>query len=164
MQICCQVTKCGLICTMLQGFSIDHSGHQHCLFNPSTVVPFKKLHQAEIKSRRKTANSVVNITCCFSFHLKFLVQISVYRWAKFWIRSTFHQIEFLSRCVEHALSFPVSSSYFNIIAGWLESANWSILAARRLFKDFGGEKNQDFMIIRCPISWFVYQWRHFTTS
>ena len=41
---------------------------------------------------------------------------------------------------------------------------WSILAAQRLFKDFGGEKNQDFMIIRCPISWFVYQWCHFTTS
>ena len=40
----------------------------------------------------------------------------------------------------------------------------SILAVPRLFKDFGGEKNQDFMIIRCPISWFVYQWRHFTTS
>ena len=36
----------------------------------------------------------------------------------------------------------------NIIAGSLESANSSILAARRLFKDFGGEKNQDFMIIR----------------
>ena len=31
-------------------------------------------------------------------------------------------------------------------AGSLESANSSILAARNLFKDFGGEKNQDFMI------------------
>ena len=28
----------------------------------------------------------------------------------------------------------------------------SILAARTLFKDLVGEKNQDFMIIRCPIS------------
>ena len=28
----------------------------------------------------------------------------------------------------------------NFIAGSLESANSSILAARRLFKDFGGEK------------------------
>ena len=27
-----------------------------------------------------------------------------------------------------------------ITAGSLESANWSILAARNLFKDFGGEK------------------------
>ena len=51
---------------------------------------------------------------------------------------------------------------FRLIA--LESAYWYILAARNLFKDFGGEKNQDFMIIRCPISWFVYQWHHFTTS
>ena len=33
------------------------------------------------------------------------------------------------------------------IAGSLESANSSILAARNLFKDFGGGKNQDFMII-----------------
>ena len=40
----------------------------------------------------------------------------------------------------------------HLIAGSLESANSSILAARRLFKDFGGEKNQDFMIIRCPIT------------
>ena len=47
-----------------------------------------------------------------------------------------------------------------VFAGSLESANSSILAARNLFKDFGGEKNQDFMIIRWPISWFVYQWRH----
>ena len=38
-----------------------------------------------------------------------------------------------------------------IFAGSLESANSSILAARRPFKDFGGGKNQDFMIIRCPI-------------
>ena len=36
----------------------------------------------------------------------------------------------------------------DIIAGSLESANSSILAARRLFKDFGGEKNQDFMLMR----------------
>ena len=28
----------------------------------------------------------------------------------------------------------------------------SILAAHNLFKDFGGGKNQDFMIIRWPIS------------
>ena len=39
-----------------------------------------------------------------------------------------------------------------LIAGSLESANSSILAVRNLFKDFGGEKNQDFMIIRWPIS------------
>ena len=51
-----------------------------------------------------------------------------------------------------------------MIAGSLESANSSILAAHNLFKDFGGEKNQDFMIIRWPISWFVYQWHHFMTS
>ena len=30
--------------------------------------------------------------------------------------------------------------------------NWSILAARNLFKDFGGEKNQDFMLIRLNYS------------
>ena len=41
---------------------------------------------------------------------------------------------------------------WSIVAGSLESANSSILAARNLFKDFGGEKNQDFMIIRWPIS------------
>ena len=39
----------------------------------------------------------------------------------------------------------------DIIAGSLESANSSILAAQRLFKDLVG-KNQDFMIIRWPIS------------
>ena len=39
-----------------------------------------------------------------------------------------------------------------IFVGSLESANSSILAARRLFKDLVGEKNQDFMIIRYPIS------------
>ena len=44
--------------------------------------------------------------------------------------------------------------YVNFLfAGSLESANWSILAARNLCKDFGGEKNQDFMIMRCPITW-----------
>ena len=32
------------------------------------------------------------------------------------------------------------NSLANIFAGSLESANSSILAARRLFKDFGGEK------------------------
>ena len=42
--------------------------------------------------------------------------------------------------------------FFVFIAGSLESDNWSILAARNLFKDVGGEKNQDFVIIRCPIS------------
>ena len=35
-----------------------------------------------------------------------------------------------------------------LIAGSLESANWSILAARRLFKEVVGTKNQDFMLIR----------------
>ena len=35
-----------------------------------------------------------------------------------------------------------------IIAGSLESANSSILAVHNLFKDFGGQKNQDFMLIR----------------
>ena len=44
-----------------------------------------------------------------------------------------------------------------LIAGSLESANSSILAARNLFKDFGGEKNQDLMTIKWPISLFVYQ-------
>ena len=39
-----------------------------------------------------------------------------------------------------------------IFAGSLESANSSILTAQRLFKDLVGEKNQDFMIIRYPIS------------
>ena len=29
---------------------------------------------------------------------------------------------------------------FVLFAGSLESANWSILAVRNLFKDFGGEK------------------------
>ena len=43
------------------------------------------------------------------------------------------------------------------VVGSLESANSSILAAQRLFKDFGGKKNQDFMIIRWPISLSVYQ-------
>ena len=36
----------------------------------------------------------------------------------------------------------------SLIAGSLESANSSILAACNLFKDFGGQKNQDFMLIR----------------
>ena len=35
-----------------------------------------------------------------------------------------------------------------LIAGSLGSANSSILAACNLFKDFGGQKNQDFMLIR----------------
>ena len=35
-----------------------------------------------------------------------------------------------------------------VIAGSLESANLSILAARRLFKEVVGTKNQDFMLIR----------------
>ena len=35
-----------------------------------------------------------------------------------------------------------------LIAGSLESANSSILAARRFFKEVVGEKNQDFMLIR----------------
>ena len=38
-----------------------------------------------------------------------------------------------------------------LIAGSLESANSSILPAHNLFKDFGGEKNQDFMLIRLTI-------------
>ena len=43
-------------------------------------------------------------------------------------------------------------NYTIFLAGSLESANSSILAARRHFKDFAGEKNEDFMIIRSPIS------------
>ena len=39
-----------------------------------------------------------------------------------------------------------------LVAGSLESANSSILAVHNLFKDFGGGKNQDFMIIWWPIS------------
>ena len=42
---------------------------------------------------------------------------------------------------------PVLSN-FEVIAGSLESANSSILAVHNLFKDFGGQKNQDFMLIR----------------
>ena len=37
-------------------------------------------------------------------------------------------------------STPQFCLVFNIFAGSLESANSSILAARNLFKDFGGEK------------------------
>ena len=40
----------------------------------------------------------------------------------------------------------------DVIAGSLESANSSILPACNLFKDFGGEKNQDFMLIRLSYS------------
>ena len=58
--------------------------------------------------------------------------------------------------------------FFGFIAGSLESANSSILAVRNLSKDFGGEKNQDFMIIRWPISWLfttdIILWRHNFTS
>ena len=50
--------------------------------------------------------------------------------------------------VAYQLLFPLFC--VTIFAGSLESANSSILAARRLFKDLVG-KNQDFMIIRCPI-------------
>ena len=44
-----------------------------------------------------------------------------------------------------------------IIAGSLESANSSILPVHNLFKDFGGEKNQDFMLIRLtiPVIWLA---------
>ena len=50
------------------------------------------------------------------------------------------------------------------IAGSLESANSSIPACTETFQRFWWGKNQDFMIIRWPISWFVYQWHHFTSS
>ena len=47
---------------------------------------------------------------------------------------------------------PISPILF---AGLLESANSSILAVRKLFKEVVGEKNQDFMLIRFyfPIIW-----------
>ena len=38
-------------------------------------------------------------------------------------------------------------SQISLIAGSLESANWSILAAHNLFKEVVG-KNQDFMLMR----------------
>ena len=40
----------------------------------------------------------------------------------------------------------------SIFAGSLESANSSYSGCAETFQRFGGEKNQDFMIIRCPIS------------
>ena len=39
-------------------------------------------------------------------------------------------------------------TFRDVIAGSLESANSSILAARRFFKEVVGKKNQDFMLIR----------------
>ena len=85
-------------------------------------------------------------------------------------QTIFHGIErrghglILSNFPIHFLRVTKATYHIHLIAGSLESANSSILATRNLFKDFGGEKNQDFMIIRWPISWFAYQWRHFTTS
>ena len=55
--------------------------------------------------------------------------------------------------------FPNVCSIYDltwVIAGSLEAANSSIRDARNIFKDFDGEKIQDFMIIRWPISLFVY--------
>ena len=42
------------------------------------------------------------------------------------------------------IGWPANAKF---VAGSLESANWSILAVRRLFKEVVGE-NQDFMLIR----------------
>ena len=66
----------------------------------------------------------------------------------------------MSSSLPHFLKFPDVCSIYDlawVIAGLLESTNSSILAARNLFKDFDGENNQDVMILRWPISLFVYQ-------
>ena len=46
------------------------------------------------------------------------------------------------------IQFKVLTTLPILFAGSLESANSSILAPRRLFKEVVGEKNQDFMLIR----------------
>ena len=51
---------------------------------------------------------------------------------------------------ENGISHLISALCINCLSAIPEYS--SILAVRRLFKGFGGGKNQDFMIIRCPIS------------
>ena len=51
-----------------------------------------------------------------------------------------------SKCRNHSLFYAEFEIILWLIAGSLESANSSILAARRHFRG-GGEKNQDFIIM-----------------
>ena len=61
-------------------------------------------------------------------------------------------------------------SFYDVII--LRASTWSNVTTSffiysgctETFQRFWWGKNQDFMIIRWPISWFVYQWHHFTSS